>query len=430
MASSSNSNKPKAPLAVGLVKQVPIGTSPKGDGKGAETPPPPPPSKQEVVVLRDLKKLKVTDDDDTVSTVSTSQNSTGGHGLGKQPCSTCKTLWRWSKMHSWKAYSEDEDNWGDREYVWQYRCANCVQQLEGFETIQEAWDWIFEHNGTASKKKAKVDAFVKSREEMKASYEAMGVSKTKRELTQLTRISLCHVFEDIADLRALKVASIEALKTTMDRCSALREELKTCKDVRRIAAIVEIISTENAKDHEMLAFKSKETGQTDWSKWMASTYHDEYIRTKHGWFRYWYICMAGGQWPCLTAITSKKWARKYQDPGASRNKYKCTVCAANYLTRWGVFVEIRVKDQLYCLRSTIPDEDALDIKAMHIERQCKDAKTAQDIYNAIPEIAPSITSLVSCIDAEKGQYHIESKETYEALPVWNWADILTFSNQQ
>ena len=83
MASSNNSNKPKAPLAVGLVKRVPIGTSPKGDGKGAETPPPPPPpSKQEVVVLRDLKKLKVTDDDDTVSTVSTSQNSTGGHGLG------------------------------------------------------------------------------------------------------------------------------------------------------------------------------------------------------------------------------------------------------------------------------------------------------------------------------------------------------------
>ena len=91
-------------------------------------------------------------------------------------------------------------------------------------------------------------------------------------------------------------------------------------------------------------------------------------------------------------------------------------------------MEILHKDKLYCLRSVIPDDDTLDIKAMDIERKYKDAKTAQEIYDAIPEIAPTVTSLVSCVDEAKGQYRMSSKADYEALPVWNWADILTFSN--
>ena len=380
-------------------------------------------------VALDLKKLQV--DNDATSIVSTSVSSTGrgGGSLGEQPCSSCGVQWRWSKMHSWKVWEEAEDEWGDSEFKWHYRCVNCIKEAEGFETIQEAWDWMFEHNGQANKKKAKEEAFVEARANMKEKFDVMGVTKTKREITQLTSMSLCQIFEDIADLIALKVASLEALATTMARHAELREELKSCKDIRRIAAIVEIITTENAKDHEMLAFKNKDTGKTEWDKWMASTYHDEYVKTKYGYFRYWYICMAGGaEWPCMTAIVSKKWGRKYQDPGASKNRWKCTFCSCNYWTKWGVFVEIRHKDKLYCLRSTIPDEDALDIKAMDIERTYKEARTAQEIYDAIPELAPTITSLVSCVDEAKGQYRISPKADYEALPVWNWSDILTFSN--
>ena len=103
----------------------------------------------------------------------------------------------------------------------------------------------------------------------------MGVSKTKREIAQLTRVSMCQIFKGMSDLIALKVASLEALKTTMERCHSLREELKTCRGIHRIAAIVQIISTENEKDRQMMAFRNQETGKTDWRKWMASTYHYE-----------------------------------------------------------------------------------------------------------------------------------------------------------
>ena len=146
----------------------------------------------------DLKQLHA--DDDAISMVSTSVGSTGGGSLGKQPCNICGTLWRWSKMHSLQLWEEAEDNWGDSAYNWHYRCANCVKEVEGLETLQQAWDWIFEHNGTAAKKKAKLEAYVKAKEEMKETFDALGVSKTKREITQVTRVSMCQIFELISDL--------------------------------------------------------------------------------------------------------------------------------------------------------------------------------------------------------------------------------------
>jgi hypothetical protein len=190
-----------------------------------------------------------------------------------------------------------------------------------------------------------------------------------------------------------------------------------------------VISEENEKHHAMLAFKDKVTGKTKCDMWQASTFHDEYVKTKNGHLRYWFVCMAGGkEWPCMTAILSKKWDRKFADPGASKNRYKCTVCNANYKTGWGVFVEITIDGKIYCLRSTVPDEDTLDIKAMDLERKHKDASTAQALYDAIPMIAPTETQYVRCIDVEKGQYRLISKPLYMELPEWKWTEVLTFSS--
>jgi hypothetical protein len=35
------------------------------------------------------------------------------------------------------------------------------------------------------------------------------------------------------------------------------------------------------------------------------------------------------------------------------------------MTRWGVFVEVHIDGKIYVLRSTVPDDDTLDIKAMY-----------------------------------------------------------------
>ena len=169
------------------------------------------------------------------------------------------------------------------------------------------------------------------------------------------------------------------------------------------------------------------------------TFDDEYLQTENGHMRYWVVCMAGGKDACLTAITSKMWNRKFKDLGALKTKYKCMVCNANYKTSWGVFVEITIDGKIYGLRSELPDDDTLDIKAMDLERKHKDASTAQALYDPIPMIAPTETEYVKCIDVEKGHYRlsfsddektfsdVETASSYMGMPLSSWSDILTFS---
>jgi hypothetical protein len=127
------------------------------------------------------------------------------------------------------------------------------------------------------------------------------------------------VFEDIFDLIELKVHSIEILASTLEAHKVLREELAGTTDITRIKEIVDLIAKENEKHHGMLPFKDPLTGKTKWDMWQVSTFHDEYVKTKHGYMRYWFVCMAGGiDYPCMTAILSKKWKRKFEDPSPPR----------------------------------------------------------------------------------------------------------------
>ena len=111
-------------------------------------------------------------------------------------------------------------------------------------------------------------AFEDARTAMKDSFKALSVQPSSRSVYQVTRKSMLEVFDGIMDLIELKVKSMQALSERVHANDALREELKHCKDVKRIAELVELISDENAKYHEMIAFKAKKG--TDWKKWQAN----------------------------------------------------------------------------------------------------------------------------------------------------------------
>jgi hypothetical protein len=217
-----------------------------------------------------------------------------------------------------------------------------------------------------------------------------------------------YVLEDILELIQLKVRDILSWSPFSKRWERYYREMVT---------------------HDRLAFANPATGKTMWDMWQASTFHDEYVKTKNGYVRYWFVCMAGGyENPCMTAILSKKWQRKFEDLSRPKNKYKCTVCNKYYKRKWGVFVEVNVDGRIYSLRSRIPDEDTLDIKAMDLELKHKDKSTAQALYDAIPMNAPTETQYMRPLDAEKGQYSLRSKEDYRALPTWNWTNMLVFGD--
>jgi hypothetical protein len=373
---------------------------------------------------------------------SAGTNSTANEGkkkksLGIVKCNTCDNTAKWSKMKSWRE-EDAADTEGPMEvdafdpeapkWHWAYMCATCVKADLKLDTEQLAYDHILASSGTAGAKKAKVARFKDARAKLETSFAALGVEVTGHKLYQLTRASLLPVFESILDLVELKAKSIEILASTLEENKVLREELARTKDLVRTKEIVELIANENEKHHKMLAFKDK-AGNTDWGKWQASTFHDEYVKTKNGSMRYWFVCMAGGsEWPCMTAILSKKWKRKFEDPAASKNKYKCTVCEANFKTKWGVFVELQLGDKLYVLRAEVPDEDTLDIKAMDLERKHKEIGSAQALFDAIPMVAPTETKFIECLDEEKGQYRLSgTMAEYMTLPVWKWATLFELS---
>jgi hypothetical protein len=90
-------------------------------------------------------------------------------------------------------------------------------------------------------------------------------------------------------------------------------------------------------------------------------------------------------------------------------------------------VEVTIDGKIYCIRSTVPDDDTLYIKSMDLERKRKDTSTAHALYNAIPMFAPTETQYVHCVELEKGQYSLISKSHYIELPQWHWSDVLTLS---
>jgi hypothetical protein len=161
----------------------------------------------------------------------------------------------------------------------------------------------------------------------------------------------------------------------------------------------------------------------------ASTFHDEYIKTKHGYMRYWFVCMAGGNdYTCKSAIPWKMWKRKYADPSSTEKKFKCTECGANYKTMWGVFVELQLGDKICFLRAEMPYEDTFNIKAMDLVRKHKEIGTAQALDDAIPMVAPTETQFAKCLNKKEGQYEFQgTKEEYMNLPVWTWAFLFEMS---
>ena len=158
-----------------------------------------------------------------------------------------------------------------------------------------------------------------------------------------------------------------------------------------------------------------------------STFYDEYVTIMNGYLRYWYVCIAiGTEGPCMNAILPKLFQRMF-DPSASKCKFNCTVCNAIYEREWGVFVEMQINGQIYCFRSTVPDDDTLYIQSMDRERKHKDTSIAQALYNAIPMIAPTEAQYVHCVDSEKGQYSFISNSFYMMLPTKHWSDVLRLS---
>ncbi len=95
-----------------------------------------------------------------------------------------------------KQYCKGESWGGDDEaasYTWLCKCVECVMK-ENDQSLQEAMTLIYEQSGSHRHRLPRAQKHRTSMTEFKMVFEAMGVSRSKRQLYQLCR-------ESVEDLR-------------------------------------------------------------------------------------------------------------------------------------------------------------------------------------------------------------------------------------
>jgi hypothetical protein len=197
-----------------------------------------------------------------------------------------------------------------------------------------------------------------------------------------------------------------------------------------------------------LAFVSKAATREEHFRWQrAADYHDGWVEVKSatgrllGGFSSFYICRAGGTAsPCLTLILNKDWLRKHADPLATKQKWRCTCCGANYMTKFGMVVEIRwVGGGASLSLADCTDDDDKDMHNMIVEDRYADAKTPEELYDMIPTVVPQESAFLRKAVAadfwsgtpfqDHGVYKLEHFEVLSSLPKWNWKDIPNFFSE-
>ena len=97
----------------------------------------------------------------------------------------------------------------------------------------------------------------------------------------------------------------------------------------------------------------------------------EWVNTESGALRAWYVCLQdwGGQYPpCGTVMPAKQWKHKFENIGASKQKWYCVCCAARLRTPFRMLVEVRTKGVSSFMLGEVTNKDVEDVRAMYMER--------------------------------------------------------------
>jgi hypothetical protein len=159
-----------------------------------------------------------------------------------------------------------------------------------------------------------------------------------------------------------------------------------------------------------------------------------------------FVCLAGHSWaPCGTVMGSTDWDRLHENPLQPEQRWYCNCCTAKFRTAFGIVIEILLPPSksapngtwLY-MRSTVPDTDEEDIKAMRIEEEM-DPDSPEDLYNRLPNTTPSLEGgMFRRAEAREmdprrmshltSTFKIIDVMNFATLPMFPWKQIYTFAN--
>ena len=334
-----------------------------------------------------------------------------------------ETNWEWVEdaVALAKGKVDEEAGWWKRHFV----CWLC-KALEWDVPVPEARDRVLRDAGCAERKRSKVEKFEKARSEMRELYDFIGAKKSNHAIYELSRNFFQDLFQDMSEMLLLKVRQMQAVATEMEGHAELLQRLREEKDPAKIRLLVDEIDKINEKGIACLAY-SHMAEKEQHAMINASAYADEWAQTATGHFRSYFICLAGGLWPCLSCITSKGWSQKF--PGEAwvpGQKWGCVVCPANYKAKFGCVVEIKKGKNIYYARAECPTTEMLDARAMLHQKKYAGAMTPAQLYAALPVLNPTTTEVMLPVDPEKGVFKVCDKETLERMPKFEWESLYTF----
>jgi hypothetical protein len=93
-----------------------------------------------------------------------------------------------------------------------------------------------------------------------------------------------------------------------------------------------------------------------------------------------------------------------------------------------VIIEMRFKNEegLRYFRSEVLDDhikDALSVKHEHDLGHL--VTTPEELYTRMRAVAPTVNSIIHCVDEEKGHYRIPKALDLAAIPEWSWYELFT-----
>jgi hypothetical protein len=364
-------------------------------------------------------KLNIYEDPDEDFEVASTACPSDDAKTSQVTCAGCKDEDKWKRML--KLYNEDKGYY--------YECAKCVMTREALPDLRAAQFFILKASPGFLKKSRTQAAWQDAKRIVQDEFKMM--KGTRKEMHSVTHATMRHLFAPLAKAIARKHRHMEFLNSNMEIHKAMMERMRTCTDPKLAQLLLEELD-KLMEPSQLLAFQ----GENQWQFQLASTYSDEYVSDKAAgtYMRFFFVCLGGGDNPCMTILESKEWEPKSGIP-LNPNGWRCK-CGTNYKTKFGVICEIMAQGYdgiLYC-KAPVPDEHVNDVRAIMHELKIK-PDSPKALYDAVPVCKPSTTSMIiSKLDWNgkplENQWTFKSKEDFYLLPTFDWYQVFNLSGYE
>ena len=183
-----------------------------------------------------------------------------------------------------------------------------------------------------------------------------------------------------------------------------------------------------AETSRLFAFAHLGDTNEQWKMVLAADYADEWYNVPGSQvhLRTYYVCnRLWGYERCHTATLSASWKRRHDDPIATKQRWYCPTCEARYTPNNGVLAEMRLENTLYYVKLDCLPDWAKDMKAMLIQKEHPTVRTAAELLDRLPAVAPCTHEWLFPAPGKPGSFKFDG-DYFQTLEEIKWECLWSF----